>query len=68
MEGTKLKEWVCPICKSIGKLRLDRFTEEENQKAGNRKFRIEVHYGEAEPNSYCSKCKHRFYIIETKSY
>jgi len=67
-QGTKLSEWECPICQSIGKIRLLGMSDEANYLSRNKTYKAEHSYGERPINAMCLKCGWAAIFIHTYSY
>ena len=67
-QGTKLSEWKCPICSSVGKIRILGMSEQSNYLARNSTFKAEHTFGEKPLNAMCLKCGWAAVFIRTYSY
>ena len=67
-DGTKLSEWECPICKSVGKIRILGLDDHGNYLVRNKTYKAEISYGEQLPNAMCMKCGWTALFIHTYSY
>jgi hypothetical protein len=66
--GTKLCEFECPVCKSVGKIHLLGQSDHANYLARNKTFKAEMGFGDAQPNGMCLKCGWMAKFIHTYSY
>lgn len=67
-QGTKLFQWKCPSCKSIGKIRLLGMSDESNYLFRNNTYKANNNCGERQPNAMCLKCGWAALFIHTYSY
>ena len=66
--GTKLSEWQCPICESMGKLFLINLDIASNNRLRNFTFSAVTTYGDSTPNAMCLKCGWTAIFTQTYSY
>lgn len=66
--GTKLSEWQCPICKTIGKMHLINLDIETNNRFRDYTYAQVNSYGESTPNAMCLKCGWLTILQQTYSY
>ena len=67
-QGTKLSQWECPICKSIGKIRLLGMSDEANFLSRNNTYIAQHSYGKRPLNAMCLKCGWAAIFIHSYTY
>lgn len=67
-QGTKLSRWKCPLCESIGKIRLIHLDDETYKLERKHTYKVQEQDGKSSPNSMCLKCGWTTVLVRTYSY
>ena len=66
--GTKLSEWKCPNCESIGNMHLFNLDIATNNRLRNFTFAAKAAHGDSIPNAMCLRCGWTSFFTQTYSY